>query len=266
MTDKERYENKANIFLSTITEQQERRICDVVDNYNYLDTLKILSKEFNIPQNAIRIVCRKIRLSGKTRDRRTNKWSTLEIDAINKMIESGHSVLEIASSLKKHPATIRKKIVKMYGSIPAIDIPNEEWHKVYDNYEISDHGRLRRIGKRKLISGRITRDGYIRVSLTTSEGIIDKFIHTLVAEAFIPNPEGKEMIDHRDGNRTNNIVSNLSWVTAEENANNQHRLQAISKRAEKRRIDKEIKEHLKCVFDLGISKLELIRYIVDYIE
>ena len=60
--------------------------------------------------------------------------------------------------------------------------------------------------------------GYLQVNLS---GIrIPQLVHRLVAEAFLPNPENKPCVDHINGNRLDNRVENLRWVSHKENCNN----------------------------------------------
>jgi len=57
--------------------------------------------------------------------------------------------------------------------------------------------------------------GYLRVQINKKK----LFIHKLVAEKYIPNPENKPQVNHKDGNKLNNCVDNLEWVTNQENRN-----------------------------------------------
>lgn len=62
--------------------------------------------------------------------------------------------------------------------------------------------------------------GYLSVTIPTISYSKNCSIHRLVAEAFIPNSENKPCVDHIDGDRTNNNLTNLRWVTSKENINN----------------------------------------------
>ena len=57
------------------------------------------------------------------------------------------------------------------------------------------------------------RDGYLNVGLSKNNVTKTKTVHRVVAEAFIPNPNNLEMINHKDEDRTNNNVENLEWCT-----------------------------------------------------
>ena len=59
--------------------------------------------------------------------------------------------------------------------------------------------------------------GYKIVSLTVNKKRKNQYVHRLVATAFIENTKGKKEVNHIDGNKSNNNVSNLEWVTSKEN-------------------------------------------------
>jgi hypothetical protein len=95
----------------------------------------------------------------------------------------------------------------------------ELWQPVQgyeDLYEISDTGQVNGPrGPRKHI---IHSKGYLGVDLRCRGTHKWFYIHRLVATHFIPNPNQYPQVNHKDGNKTNNAVSNLEWCTAAENS------------------------------------------------
>lgn len=86
-------------------------------------------------------------------------------------------------------------------------------------YEINREGVLRNVKSKKIIPGYVESNGYRRVKIESKclGGIVRSSIHQLVAEAFIPNPDNKPFVNHKDLNKLNNSVDNLEWVTHSEN-------------------------------------------------
>lgn len=106
------------------------------------------------------------------------------------------------------------------------DLPGEEWRDI-ENYEgmyqISNFGRVKSL-PRSRVRGRILKlgrgtNGYAIVHLCKKCVQETLSVHRLVAKAFIPNPDNLPEVNHLDECKTNNAVSNLRWVTREENEN-----------------------------------------------
>ena len=100
----------------------------------------------------------------------------------------------------------------------------EEWKQYKDtSYFVSNLGRVKRTfqnGRTNFLNGMIHKRGYIKVDLVRRPERFTPFIHTLVAECFIGNPENKPMIDHINQVKTDNRACNLRWATNSENQRN----------------------------------------------
>lgn len=96
-------------------------------------------------------------------------------------------------------------------------------------YEVSNKGRLKSL-ERNVLKGDVIQhrkerlkktwpneDGYLQCKLSKDGISINVGVHRVVAMAFIDNPDNKPEVNHKDGNRQNNNVSNLEWVTHAEN-------------------------------------------------
>lgn len=66
----------------------------------------------------------------------------------------------------------------------------------------------------KILSYTVTKAGYIRIHFGFHKPV---FAHRLIAMTFIPNPDDRPQVNHIDGNKANNHVDNLEWVTAQQN-------------------------------------------------
>jgi hypothetical protein len=109
--------------------------------------------------------------------------------------------------------------------VEQINFENEEWREIifdnnYSGYFISSLGRIK--NKKNIImeNYKIHHSGYIYTRINYNKYAI----HRLVAMMFIPNLENKPFVNHIDGNKTNNKLDNLNWVTCYENNIHNHNM------------------------------------------
>ena len=100
----------------------------------------------------------------------------------------------------------------------------ETWKEIagYEGiYEVSDQGRVKSLwhGKEKILKPGKTTRGYLKVNLYKDGHRKPLLVHRLVSEAFIPNPQGLETVNHKDEDKTNNKVGNLEWMSQKDNNN-----------------------------------------------
>ena len=90
--------------------------------------------------------------------------------------------------------------------------------KGFENYLITLDGKVFSLYTMKFLKSKVTNAGYNQIQLFNGEGGYKYFsVHRLVAETYIKNTDNKAQVNHMDGNKLNNLMCNLEWMTASEN-------------------------------------------------
>lgn len=140
-------------------------------------------------------------------------------------------------------------------------------------YEVSNLGRIKsnKLWRRDMTSERIlvqcvSKTGYYVVTLVLNGKYRVFKVHRLIAEAFIPNPENKRTVNHKDGDKLNNSLDNLEWATDLENIRHAFKNGLIPKVVgENQSATKLTEKEVKQIFLSGMSRRELAKkYNVGY--
>jgi hypothetical protein len=94
--------------------------------------------------------------------------------------------------------------------------------KDFDNYFINSDGKIKN-KKGQLLKVEISKEGYYRVTLSKDGKCVKYLLHRIVAIQFIPNPENKPQVNHKNGIKSDNRVENLEWCTRSENEKHAHK-------------------------------------------
>ena len=97
----------------------------------------------------------------------------------------------------------------------------EEWIPIngFDGkYSVSNFGAIRNNKRNKMLRTKPKKSGYVSVNLYKNGKPIHLYVHRIVAKAFLENPALLPDVNHMDGDKANNIVTNLEWASEKENA------------------------------------------------
>ena len=89
--------------------------------------------------------------------------------------------------------------------------------KDFEKYSITRDGRVWSWHRNLFLSPGLAGKGYPMVVLFKDGKPYNRLVHRLMAQTYIPNPENKPEVNHKDGNKTNNYLNNLEWATPHEN-------------------------------------------------
>lgn len=192
-------------------------------------------------------------------------WNKVDIDEnfirenFDKM-----SAREIGEALGVSRELINHRIRKMglrKTKIPFIPEDGEMVREIKDapGYGITNKSRVVNLKEGTLLKPKVDATGYLKVTMFLEGRRVEKRVHRLVAEYFIPNPDGLPIVNHLDGDKTNADISNLEWTTPKGNAIHalEHGLLRIGEEAPTAKITED--EALSIINDIsnGMTNREI---------
>lgn len=102
-----------------------------------------------------------------------------------------------------------------------MDFENETWKEIEGyggRYQISNYGRLWNVATQSMMKPQLKKTGYLQVNLMKpNKKMVSERVHRLVALYFCEKPDGCNVVNHIDSNKTNNNAENLEWTTVSGN-------------------------------------------------
>ncbi len=109
-----------------------------------------------------------------------------------------------------------KEVWKTYSDYPFIEASNLGRIRTKDRY-VTVKGQGKRLVKGKVLKQRLRPDGYMEVNFKVKNKPVKLLTHRVIAASHLQNPNNLPEVNHKDNDRTNNVVSNLEWCTREYN-------------------------------------------------
>lgn len=134
--------------------------------------------------------------------------------------------------------------------------------KNFPGYYVNSQGEVYSLKKIKLVK----HNGYNTVTLCNKGQKRKSFVHRLVAEAFLSNPENKPVVNHKNGIRNDNRVSNLEWTTQSENLKHSYRVLGHNPNKGGGLFGKFGKKHPRAKKIIQINQGKIIREFYGFFE
>jgi predicted XRE-type DNA-binding protein len=123
-------------------------------------------------------------------------------------------------------------------------------HPDFPNYRIYEDGSVYSLYRKRNKLFEIDKDGYQKVQLIEGNKRKKFFVHRLVSLLFIKNPNNLPVVNHKDGDKTNNHFSNLEWCTYSYNNRHAYSVGLKSAKGEKNRQAKLSKKEVSYIIDI----------------
>src|SRR5574343_229710 len=130
----------------------------------------------------------------------------------------------------------------------------------FPNYEVSNYGNVKSYFNSKIIIRKPVADakGYLRLILYKNGKANPKKLHRLVAQVFIPNPNNLPQVNHKDGDKTNNHVSNLEWISNIENM--RHSFNELGREGSSKEVTKHRVLELIEMYKTGVKVADIANH------